>query len=129
MELNGLANPESTPFTGLHNMVPAANTNQKRVPKVTGPCFGSGHPGHLPRNCRKTNRDKRTHKPLNTNITNPCETFGKMSNETKDCYSGAKCANRLTWWKTPKTTGSNTITLPQQAPQGTLQQPQITQQP
>ena len=96
MELNGLANPESTFFTGIHNEELAANTNQERVPKVTGPCFGCGHPGHLLRNCRKTNKDKRTQKPLSTNLTNPCETCGKLSHEAKDCYSGANWANRPT---------------------------------
>ena len=108
MELNGLANPESTPFTGIHNVAPAANTNHERVPKITGTCFGCGHPGHLLRNCRKPNRDKRTQKPLNTNITNPCETCSKMDHETKDCYSGANWVIRTTWWKTPKKTGSTT---------------------
>ena len=73
MKLNGLANPESTQFTGMHNMEPISNTNQERKPKVTGPCFGCGHQGRLLRN---TNRDK-------------C---------TQDCYSGANWANRPTWW-------------------------------
>ena len=40
MELNGLANPDSTPFTGIHIVEPAANTNQERITKITGPCFG-----------------------------------------------------------------------------------------
>ena len=120
MEINGLANPEFTPFTGKHNVEPAANTNQQRVPKVTRPCFGCCHPGHLLCNCRKTNRDKRTQLPHNTNITNPCETCGEISHETKDCYSGANGANRPTWWKTPKATGSNNIALPQQTLKETL---------
>ena len=87
----------------------------KRAPKTTDPWFGCGRPCNLLRNCRKTKRDKIIQKPLNTNITNPCETCGKMSRETKDCYSGANWANRSTWWKTPKSTGSNSIPLQQQA--------------
>ena len=59
MELNELGNPESTPFTGIHKLESVSNTNQERVPKITGPCSGCGHPGHL-LNCRKTNKDKRT---------------------------------------------------------------------
>ena len=60
MELNGLANPESTTFTGILNVEPTNNPNQKKPPKTASTCFGCGHQGHLLRNCRKTNRDKRS---------------------------------------------------------------------
>ena len=123
MELNGLANPESTTFTGIHNVEPTNNPNQERPPKTASTCFGCGHQGHLLRNCRTTNRDKRSQKTPNTNNTNPCETCGKLSHETKDCYSGANWANRPTWWKTPKPTGSNSIPLPQSTTPEVLQQP------
>ena len=129
MELNGLANPDSTTLTGIHNVEPTNNHNQERPPKTASTCFGCGHQGHLLRNCRKTNRDKRNQKTTNTTVTNPCETCGKLSHETKDCYSGANCANRPTWWKTPKPTGSNSIPLPQQTAPEVLQQPQTNQQP
>ena len=33
MELNGLANPESTTFTGIHNVEPTNNHNQVRPQK------------------------------------------------------------------------------------------------
>ena len=129
MELNGLANPDSTTLTGIHNVEPTNNHNQERPPKTASTCFGCGHQGHLLRNCRKTNRDKRNQKTTNTFVTNPCETCGKLSHETKDCYSGANWANRPTWWKTPKPTGSNSIPLPQQTAPEVLQQPQTNQQP
>ena len=129
MELNGLANPESTTFTGIHNVEPSNNPNQERPPKTASTCFGCGHQGHLLRNCMKTNRDKRSQKTPNTKNTNPCETCGKLSHETKDCYSGANWANRPTWWKTPKPTGSNSIPLPQSTTPEVLQQPQAIQQP
>ena len=129
MELNGLANPDSTTLTGIHNVEPTNNHNQERPPKTASTCFGCGHQGHLLRNCRKTNRDKRNQKTTNTTVTNPCETCGKLSHETKDCYSGANWANRPTWWKTPKPTGSNSIPLPQQTAPEVLQQPQTNQQP
>ena len=63
MELNGLANPEFTTFTGIHNVEPANTSNQERHPKTASTCFGCGHQGHLLRNCRKTNRAKRNQKP------------------------------------------------------------------
>ena len=129
MELNGLANPDSTTLTGIHNVEPTNNHNQERPPKTASTCFGCGHQGHLLRNCRKTNRDKRNQKTTNTTVTNPCETCGKLSHETKDCYSGANWANRPKWWKTPKPTGSNSIPLPQQTAPEVLQQPQTNQQP
>ena len=129
MELNGLANPDSTTLTGIHNVEPTNNHNQEQPPKTASTCFGCGHQGHLLRNCRKTNRDKRNQKTTNTTVTNPCETCGKLSHETKDCYSGANWANRPTWWKTPKPTGSNSIPLPQQTAPEVLQQPQTNQQP
>ena len=129
MELNGLANPDSTTLTGIHNVEPTNNHNQERPPKTASTCFGCGHQSHLLRNCRKTNRDKRNQKTTNTTVTNPCETCGKLSHETKDCYSGANWANRPTWWKTPKPTGSNSIPLPQQTAPEVLQQPQTNQQP
>ena len=129
VELNGLAIPESATFTGIHNVESTNNSNQERNPKTANTCFGFGHPEHLLRNCRKTNRDRRNQKPLNTNITNPCETCGKLSHETKDCYSEANWANRPTCWKTPKPSGSNNIPLPQQTATEVLQQPQINQQP
>ena len=50
-------------------------------------------------------------------IVEPCETCGKKSHTTQDCYSGANWANRPQWWKTPKTTSSNNILTPPQ-PQG-----------
>ena len=125
MELN----PESTTFTGIHNVEPTNNLNQEKPPKTASTCFGCGHQGHLLRNCRKTNRDKRTQKTPNTTNTNPCETCGKLSHETKDCYSGAYWANRPTWWKTPKPTGSNSIPLPQSTTPEVTQQPQANQQP
>ena len=129
MELNGLANLEFTTFTGIHNVEPTNNPNQEKPPKTASTCFGCGHQGHLLRNCRKTNRDKRSQRTPNTNNTNPCETCGKLSHETKDCYSGANWANRPTWWKTPKTTGSNSIPLPQSTTPEIMQQPQANQQP
>ena len=70
MELNGLANPESATFTGIHNVKPTNNLNQERPPKTASTCFGCGHQGHLLRNCRKTNIDKRTQKtPTQTTPT------------------------------------------------------------
>ena len=101
MELNGLANPESASFTGLHNVEPTNNPNQERPSKTASTCFGCGHQGHLLRNCRKTNRDKQSQKTPNTNNTILCETCGKLSHETRDCYWGANWANRPTWWKAP----------------------------
>ena len=129
MELNGLANPESATFTGIHNVEPTNNSNQERNRKPASTCFRCGHPGHLLRNCRKTNRDKQIQKSFKTNITNACETCGKLSHETKECYSGANWANRPTWWKPPKPSGPNSIPLQQQTAPEVLQQPQINQQP
>ena len=94
MELIGLATSDTISLTGIKNIGQAPNTNQERTRKITGPCFGCGHPGHLLCYCRKTNRDKRLQKTDNSTITTPCET--KMSHETKDCYSGDNCANRKT---------------------------------
>ena len=128
MELNGLANPESTTFTGIHNVEPANTSNQDRHPKTASTCFGCGHQGHLLRNCRKTNREKGNQKIPNSNITDPCKTCGKIGHETKDCYSGANWANRPRWWKTPKPSGTNSIPLPQQTAPEALQQPQTNQQ-
>ena len=57
VELNGLANPDKTSLTGINNFGQVPNTNQEGPQNVTGACFGCGHSGYLPRNCRKTNRD------------------------------------------------------------------------
>ena len=100
MELNGLRNPDTTSLTGINNIGEASSTNQERPQKVTDPCFGCNHLGHLLHNCRKTNRDKRLQKTAGSALTTPSE----MSQETKDCYSGANWANHPSWWKTPKST-------------------------
>ena len=78
MELNGLANPESTTFTGIHNVEPANTSNQDRHPKTASTCFSCGHQGHLLRNCKTTNRGKRNQKIPDSNITDPCETCGRQ---------------------------------------------------
>ena len=86
-----------------------------------------GSPGHLLRNCRKTNSDKRSQKNQNPTETTPCKTCGKRSHETKDCYSAANWANRPTLLKTPKTTPPNNIPIPQQSQATPMQQPQFAQ--
>ena len=50
-------------------------------------------------------------------IVDPCETCGKKSLTTQECYSGAKWGNRPQWWKTPKATPPKNIPIPPQ-PQG-----------
>ena len=124
IELKGLAATDSPSITRVHNFEPSLHQQQEKPPKTTGTCFGCGNPGHLQRNCRKTNRDKRSQRNQNPTQTTPCETCGKMSHETKDCYSGANWANRPTWWKTPKTTPPNIIPIPQQSQATPMQQPQ-----
>ena len=121
IELNGLATTVDTSITGIHKIEPSLQQQQNKPPKTTGTCFGCGNPGHLLRNCRKTNRDKRSQKNRNTTLSSPCETCGKMSHETKDCYSGA---NRPTWWKTPKATSPNNIPIGQHPQTIPMQQPQ-----
>ena len=111
IELNGLATNDSPSITGVHNIEPSSQQQQNNPPRTTGPCFGCGNPGHLLRNCRKTNRDKRSQKTNAPTQSTPCETCGKMSHETKDCFSGANWANRSSWWKTPKTTPPITFPL------------------
>ena len=131
IELNGLATTNSTSITGIHNIEPSLQQQQQqnKPPKTTGTCFGCGHPGHLLRNCRKTNRDKRSQRNNTTAQASPCETCGKMSHETKDCYSGANWENRPTWWKTPKTTPPNNIPIAQHPQTIPMQQPQTTPMP
>ena len=119
IEINGLATNDGPSITGVHNIEPSLQ-QQNIPPKTTGTCFGCGNPGHLLRNCRKTNRNKRSQKNQNTTLSSPCETCGKMSHGTKDCYSGANWANHPTWWKTPKATSPNNIPIaqhPQTIPQ------------
>ena len=123
IELNGLATTNSPSITVVHNLEPNLQP-QEKPPKTTGTCFGCGNPGHLLRNSCKTNRDKRSQRNQNPTQTTPCETCGKMSHETKDCYSGANWANRPTWWKTPKTKPPNIIPIPQQSHATPIQQPQ-----
>ena len=122
IELNGLAATDTPPITGVYNLELSPQQQKEKPPKITGTCFGCGNPGHLLRNCRKTNRDKRKQRNQNPTQTTPCETCGKMSHETKDCYSGANWANRPTWWKTPKTTPPNNIPIPQQSQPTPMQQ-------
>ena len=126
IERNGLATTHSTSITGIHNIEPSLKQQQQqnKPPKTTGTCFGCGNPGHLLRNCRKTNRDKRSQRNNTTAQASPCETCGKMSHETKDCYSGANWENRPTWWKTPKTTPPNNIPIAQHPQTIPMQQPQ-----
>ena len=124
IELNGLATNDGPSITGVHNIEPSLQQQQNKPPKTKGTCFGCGNPGHLLRNCRKTNRDKRSQKNQNTTPSSPCETCGKMSHETKDCYSGANWANRPTWWKTPKATSHNKIPIAQHPQTIPMQQPQ-----
>ena len=112
MELNGLATTGSPFIKGLHNLEPnLQQQQQEKPPKTTGTCFACGNPGYLLRPCRKTNRDKRSQRNQNPAQTTPCETCGKMSHETKGCYSGANWANRP-WWETHKTTPPNNIPIP-----------------
>ena len=124
IELHGLAATNSPPITLVHNLELSLQQQQEKPPKTTGTCIGCGNPGHLLRNCRKTNRDKRSQRNENTTQSTPCETCGKMSHETKDGFSGANLANRPTWWKTPKTPPPNNIPIPQQSQATPMQQPQ-----
>ena len=124
IELNGLATNDGPSITGVHNIEPSLQQQQNKPPKTTGTWFGCGNPGHLLRNCRKTNRDKRSQKNQNTTLSSPCETRGKMSHETKDCYSGANWANRPTWLKTPIATSPNNIPIAQHPQTIPMQQPQ-----
>ena len=64
IELNGLATNDSLSITGVHNIEPSSQQQQNIPPITTGPSFGCGNPGHLLRNCRKTNRDKRSQKRM-----------------------------------------------------------------
>ena len=129
IELNGLATNDSLSITGVHNIEPSSQQQQNNPPRTTGPCFECGNPGHLLRNCRKTNRDKRSQKTNAPSQSTPCETCGKMSHETKDCFSGANWANRPSWWKTPKTTPPNNIPITQQPQTIPMQQPQTMAPP
>ena len=130
IELNGLATNDSLSITGVHNIEPSSQQQQQNnPPRTTGPCFGCGNPGHLLRNCRKTNRDKRSQKTNAPTQSTPCETCGKMSHETKDCFSGANWANRPSWWKTPKTTSPNNIPITQNPQTIPMQQPQTMAPP
>ena len=88
IELNGLATTDGPSITGVHNIETSLQQQQNKPLKTTGICFGCGNPGHLLRNCRKTNRDKRSQKNQNTTLSSLCEICAKMSHETKDCYSG-----------------------------------------
>ena len=84
MELNRLANLESTPFTGIYNVKPASNTNQERVPNATRPCFGCGHPGHLlRRNCRKKIEIKEPKNPSTQTYLTPVKHVSKRAMKPK----------------------------------------------
>ena len=65
IELNSLAATDSPPITGVNNLELSLQQQQEKPPKSTGTCFGCGNPGHLLRNCRKTNRDKRSQRYQN----------------------------------------------------------------
>ena len=78
----------------------------------------SGHSGHVIKTCRKTAREARNRDNRVPNkIVDPCETCGKKSHKTQECYSGANWAIRPQWWKSPKATSPNNIPIPSQ-PQG-----------
>ena len=112
-ELNGLAIPDTTSLTGINKIGQVPNTNQERPQKLTGPCFGCGHPGNLLRNCRKKTATNDCKKTDGSTITTPCETCGKISHEAKDCYSVGNWANCPTWWKTKRNNSTSSQTMTQ----------------
>ena len=86
-------------------------------------CHHCGIPGHYKANCRKLQRELRQ-QPRNVpnNVYPTCETCGRKSHETKDCYSGANWANRPTWWRTqPQHLATYPNNIP--APAATTQSP------
>ena len=76
------------------------------------------YPDHIVDNGRIVAREARNRgNRVPNKIVEPCETCGKKSHTTQECYSGANWANRAQCWKTPKTTSPNNIPIPPQ-PQG-----------
>ena len=117
MELKGLLAPNETNITGVHQIEVQETQQAPNPSKPSGPCYGCGQTGQVAKNCRKVAREARSRgKRVPNKIVEPCETCGKKSHTTQECYSGANWANRPQWWKTPKTTPPNNIPTPQ--PQG-----------
>ena len=118
MELKGLLAPNETNITGVHQIEVQETQQAPNPSKPSGPCYGCGQTGQVAKNCRKVAREARSRgKRVPNKIVEPCETCGKKSHTTQECYSGANWANRPQWWKTPKTTPPNNIPIPPQ-PQG-----------
>ena len=103
MELNGLLAPNETNITRVHQIESQETQQAPNPSKPSGPCYGCGQSGHVVKNCRKVAREARNRgNRVPNKIVDPCETYGKKSHTTQDCYSGANWANRPQWWKTPQ---------------------------
>ena len=101
IELNGLATTDSPSITGVHNLEPNLQQQQEKLLKTTGTCSGCGNPGSLLRNCRKTNRNKRSQRNQNPTQTTPCETCGNESPDQRLLH-GSKLGKPLNGGKHPR---------------------------
>ena len=128
MEPNRLLDPNETDITGVHQIEVQETQQALNAPKPSSLCYGCGQPGHVVENCRKVAREacNRGNRVPNK-IVDPCETCGKKSHTTQDCYSGANWANRPQWWKTPSTTPPNDIPITPQQGQHAKENSQVTQ--
>ena len=80
------------------------NNTEKRQ----GTCHYCGIPGHFKARCRKLKRDncdKQCKEP--NQIRPPCDTCGRRSHTTPECYNGANWANQPKWWRTRQTPVDN----------------------
>ena len=126
MELNGLANPETSSITGINNIELQQTEHQPERKK--GTCDYCGNQGHFKHQCRKLKNDQRNNTRQGPRrAISTCETCGKRGHEAKECFSGANWANRPSWWRAPQATGNTNYqpaTFPNNQPILQPQQPQ-----
>ena len=126
LELNGAA-PEELPLPTF-KIDPQENQNNNQT-KRKGNCHYCNIPGHHKAECRKYKRDTQNKDKTTPNqIRTPCDTCGRLSHSTQQCYNGANWANRPEWWRNqqpPKDETTNT----QQPTTSTHPKPNKPQQP